>query len=335
MGLQSKPESSEIDLNDLEGLDLSQFIKRPAVPNKSSKSIKKAGKKNQTKSLKISQDTYRRLMLSTRSRSSYRPCYKFNYQELQHRSRKYQRSITEASRRHGVNENLIKSVITAESCFKTRARSRKGARGLMQLMPATARRFGVRNSYDSHQNISAGTEYLRWLLNRFNGNVYLALAGYNAGEGKVALYGGIPPYKETREYVRRVMGVYRTLHGKSNRSFNDYQGGGLVKTRADYQRKWRQQQRAKRYSSHQSRPLSDRRCLQAVPGHIKRLTNLKRSGRGGRIWRRYYQLRPGEDLVHVMRKTGVHVNAIKRMNHLNSRSTLNAGRKLLVWECRA
>lgn len=318
--------SNAIDLKDLEGLDLTQFTK-PA---------KKSVKKTTTSSSQISSSTYKSVMSTkTKKRRSYRPCYQFNYNELQARSRKYQQYITEASRKHGVNENLIKSVITAESCFKVRARSHKGARGLMQLMPATARRFGVKNSYNSRQNIHAGAEYLRWLLDRFKGNVHFALAGYNAGEGKVDRYGGIPPYKETREYVRRVMGVYRTLHGKSERSFNESNNNGLVKTRAEYQRIWQQQQLAKKRASQQNRPLSERRCVEAVPSHISRITSLKRSGRGGRIWRRYYQLRPSENLAHVMNKTGVHINAIKRMNHLTSKSTLNAGHKILVWECRA
>ena len=313
-----------IDLKDLEGLDLSAFT----TPAKKSKKQKKGSKKSK----KISSKTYRQIMSTkNKKRRSYRPCYKFGYQELQNRSKQYQQSISEASRLHGVNENLIKSVITAESCFKVRARSGKGARGLMQLMPATARRFGVKNSYSSHQNIRAGAEYLRWLLDRYKGNVHFALAGYNAGEGKVDRYGGIPPYKETREYVRRVMGVYKTLHNKRNGPYQEDRGSALTKTRADYQRIWLQQQRAKQ----QGRPLNERRCVEAVPSHLRSLTGLKRSGRGGRIWRRYYQLRQHENLAHVMKKTGVHINAIKRMNHLTSKSNLSTGHKLLVWECRA
>lgn len=317
---QASQRVNSISLKDLEGLDLSEFVK----PVKKSKSKKLS---------KVSNSAYQKLMSSPKKkkRRSYRPCYKFGYQELQNRSKRYQRSISEASRVHGVNEDLIKSVITAESCFKVRARSHKGARGLMQLMPATARRFGVKNSYSSHQNIRAGAEYLRWLLDRYKGNVHFALAGYNAGEGKVDRYGGIPPYKETREYVRRVMGVYKTLRTKQNYSFNESRGGNLQKTRADYQRIWLQQQRARQ----QSRPLNARRCVEAVPRHLKSLTSLKRSGRGGRIWRRYYQLSQHENLAHVMKKTGVHINAIKRMNHLTSKSSLNKGHKLLVWECRA
>jgi hypothetical protein len=89
--------------------------------------------------------------------------------------------------------------------------SYKGARGLMQLMPATAARFGVRNIFDPAQNIEAGTRYMRWLLNRFGGDVGLALAGYNAGEGAVDKYRGVPPYRETQEYVKRISERYALM----------------------------------------------------------------------------------------------------------------------------
>jgi len=330
--LKSANINATIDIKNLVGLDLKQFAGdlKPITATKS-KVTQKASFKNKG----ISASTYRRVMrlstgLTKRSTYRYRPCYKDNYQELQRRSRRYQNSITEASRRHGVNENLIKSVITAESCFKIRARSHKGARGLMQLMPATARRFGVRDSYNSHQNIGAGTKYLRWLLDRYRGNVHFALAGYNAGEGKVDRYGGIPPYKETREYVRRVMGVYKTLHGKKARTaYMDK--NSWAKTRAHYQKIWFNQQRAKQ----RRKPMNQRRCVKAAPAHLTNITYLKRSGRGGTIWRRYYRLNRTENLANVTRKTGVHINALKRLNRLPSYTQLAAGQKLIVWECRA
>lgn len=120
--------------------------------------------------------------------------------------------IRQAAQKHGISEGLIKAVMHTESGFNIYARSPVGAQGLMQLMPATARRFNVSNAYDPQQNIMAGAKYLAWLLNRFHGNTNLALAGYNAGEGNVDKYGGVPPFRETQDYVRRVSSRLHNLY---------------------------------------------------------------------------------------------------------------------------
>jgi soluble lytic murein transglycosylase-like protein len=121
--------------------------------------------------------------------------------------------IFRAGERHGVDPRFIHAVIWQESKYKVRARSHVGAQGLMQLMPPTAKRFGCMDAHDPASNIEAGTKYLRWLLKRFNGNVSLALAGYNAGEGAVDKYNGVPPYNETQNYVRIITGRYgKTFH---------------------------------------------------------------------------------------------------------------------------
>ena len=124
----------------------------------------------------------------------------------------YDSYIVDSSRRYGIDPLLIYSQMHQESSFKLNATSHKGASGLMQLMPATARRFGVTSIYDPKQNIDAGVKYMRWLLDTFNGDVVLALAGYNAGEGAVMKYGGnVPPYRETQEYVRRISARYNSI----------------------------------------------------------------------------------------------------------------------------
>jgi hypothetical protein len=120
--------------------------------------------------------------------------------------------IVDSCIRYSIDPLLVYAQMHQESSFKLKATSYKGARGLMQLMPATAIRFGVRDIYNPKQNIEAGVKYMRWLLNTFGGDVSLALAGYNAGEGAVMKYGNqIPPYRETQEYVRRISARYNSI----------------------------------------------------------------------------------------------------------------------------
>jgi soluble lytic murein transglycosylase-like protein len=116
----------------------------------------------------------------------------------------YDPFIDRVAREHGLSPQLIKAVALVESSFNTHAVSPKGAQGLMQLMPATARQYGVEDAFDPLQNLRAGTIHLRKLLDEFDGDLTLALAAYNAGSGAVRRHGGVPSYRETQEYVRKV-----------------------------------------------------------------------------------------------------------------------------------
>jgi len=121
--------------------------------------------------------------------------------------------IRSASNRYAVDPDLVRAVIKAESDFNATARSPKGAQGLMQLMPDTARLHKVSNVYDPDENIDGGVRHLRLLLDRYQGDLRLTLAGYNAGVQAVEKYGGVPPYPETREYIRRVLDYHQRYRG--------------------------------------------------------------------------------------------------------------------------
>ena len=161
--------------------------------------------------------------------SSYAPSYSINkgagYVSAKSRTpfavnernrRRFAQDISLIANQHRLDPALLHAVISAESAFNPKAVSPKGATGLMQLMPATARRFGVSNAYDPIANIEGGARYLRWLLDKFNNNMRLALAGYNAGENAVIRYGHkIPPYPETQTYVSRVLNFYSIYQRQS------------------------------------------------------------------------------------------------------------------------
>lgn len=123
--------------------------------------------------------------------------------------------IKSAALAQNVDHGLVKAIIHTESGFNPRALSKPGAQGLMQLMPATAGMYSVRDAFDPRENIQAGTKHIKYLINRYK-NLELALAAYNAGEGNVNKYKGIPPFAETQDYVKRVMSRYRNLYGGSS-----------------------------------------------------------------------------------------------------------------------
>jgi hypothetical protein len=119
------------------------------------------------------------------------------------------KSIDTACEKYGVDPSLVRAIVKVESDYNPFAISRKGAMGLMQLMPQTAMDLDVKNSFDPHENIQGGVRYLRYLLDRYEGNLQLALAAYNSGETAVKRWGTVPPFKETKDYVKKVLGLYK------------------------------------------------------------------------------------------------------------------------------
>ena len=130
----------------------------------------------------------------------------------------YDAMIRQAAAANGVDPALLAALVRAESNFNPNAVSPAGAQGLTQLMPGTARGLGVTNAFDPAQALNGGAKYLRQMLDRFGGDVRMALAGYNAGPGAVARYGGVPPYAETQQYVERVLHYYRRYDGDFSRA---------------------------------------------------------------------------------------------------------------------
>ena len=179
--------------------------------------IYKTAKKTKPKAKRQSNKYKSVLGLSTRnvakSRSGAFRCGDKAY--ILSKRKAYQHTIRTYARRYGVDEALVHSVVKQESCFNEKALSRVGAIGLMQLMPATASYLKVKDPWNPEQNIKGGVKYLSKMLKRFKGNKRFALAAYNAGPGKVIKYGGIPPYKETRNYVKKIMADYSRIKNQT------------------------------------------------------------------------------------------------------------------------
>lgn len=145
------------------------------------------------------------------AKSAIKTCADLSVKTINKKAKPFEKLIDRHAKKYGVDRNFVKAVMGVETCYRKKARSRVGATGLMQLMPKTAKRWGVKNRLDPNQNIMGGVKYLKFLTKRFKGDKRKVAAAYNAGEGNVARYKGIPPFKETRLYVKRVMKLYNKL----------------------------------------------------------------------------------------------------------------------------
>jgi len=279
-----------------------------------SPALAKAGKESKTAAMKIIGTNF---------------CLGKNYKAFKERTSQYDSSINKYSSKYGISVALIKSIITAESCFNSDAVSPKGAQGLMQLMPDTATRFGVEDSFDSDANIRGGTRYLKFLLEYFEDDLLDAIAAYNAGEGTVKKYKGIPPYKETREYVSKVSTLYKYYSSEGSEAiYKEFKSGDYAQT--FFIPRAMPKSRFSPYKNRQ-RNISRGHCQNSTSTRIRTSTKVL-SGNG--VWQRVYTASKGETLMHVMQKTGVHKRKLMQMNGLSSRTRLRNGQEILVWECR-
>ena len=189
-------------------LTLLFFISSVALAEKNNANLKPT-KTNDLSSINKKIEQLSSKPSSTKKAQKIKHCYQHSLKTLREKSKPYNQAITAASSQYGISTALIRSIITTESCFKPNVVSPHGATGLMQLMPATAKRFGIINLTNPKDNIQAGARYLRYLLDLYQGNIISTIAAYNAGEGAVKRFKGeVPAYKETKIYVKRVMSLY-------------------------------------------------------------------------------------------------------------------------------
>ena len=256
-------------------------------------------------------------------------CLGTSYDAFKKRTSQYDAIIAKYANKYTISVALIKSIITAESCFNAKAVSPKGAQGLMQLMPETAERFGVTDSFDTDANIRGGTRYLKFLLEYFEDDLLDAIAAYNSGEGTVKKYKGIPPYKETREYVSKVSTLYKYYSSENNEHlYKEFKSGDYART--FFIPRAMPKSRLSPYKN-QQRNVYHGQCQNRTSTRIRQSTKVF-SGNG--VWQRFYFAKHGDTLMRVMSKTGVHKRKLMQMNGLTSRVRLREGQKILVWECR-
>lgn len=245
---------------------------------------KKSTKKYSTKKASYSKSRKKRRAVFT--------CDQYSRKTLIRKSSRFKDTINHASRKYGVSANFIRAVIAVESCFDPRARGGLGEKGLMQLMPGTAKELGVRNGYSPWQNIHGGTKYLNYLLKRYKGNKAYAAAAYNGGPGAVSRTTG-PRFNQVKRYSKKVMRAYNTMGGK--RSYATSKSNKKLK-------------------------LSKKTYRKSTP---KKYRNSKKSK-----WK-MHKVRSGQTLYAIAKKHRTSVSKLKRLNRLKSDKILT-GKKLRV-----
>ncbi|SKA91251.1 LysM domain-containing protein [Thiothrix eikelboomii] len=234
-------------------------------------------------------------------------CQVLSKETLEKKADPYDQSIRSAAQKYGVKEDLVKAVITVESCFKKTARGSSGEKGLMQLMPATARRFNLKNGYSAWQNVHAGTKYLSYLLARYDGDLSRTVAAYNAGEGNVRPGGKI----RNHYYVSKVMSAYGKFRGGKSTP-------RLLKAKAETLT-----------TSSKKRGKTSLKLTQADISVLPWSEKVKhRTADASKVRTSGFKVKPGYTVYEVMRQTGVPVKRLIRLNKLTLPYHLQAGQTL-------
>ena len=229
---------------------------------------------------------------------------------LEKKADPYDDSIRSAAQKYGVRENLVKAVITVESCFKKRARGSSGEKGLMQLMPATARRFNLKNGYSPWDNVHAGTKYLSFLLQRYDGDLSRTVAAYNAGEGNVRPGGRI----RNHHYVSKVMRAYGKFSGGSKPA-------QIIKTKTE-------KESFAPKPSKKSAKISKKQTTEIASVLPWKEKSKHRLADASKVRTAAFTVKRGHTVYEVMRQTGVPVNKLISLNKLAMPYHLDAGQKL-------
>lgn len=277
-----------------------------------------------------------------------RTCDQHSPTTIRQKASSYQNLINAVSMQYGVSVDLIQAVITAETCFRPTAVSHKGAYGLMQLMPATARRFGATDKSVTH-NVHAGTRYLRWLLDRYDGSVYHAVAAYNSGEGTVDRHGWNVPYQETRRYLVQVLNAYRKLsNNRGQVVFNpnraaaaQFQRASFIQDQLDVTDEQIEEPtitgkrlRSKSIERVLTPQVAEKRLLPSCKSASKKLSKSTsyKDKKGVRTF--FYTVKSNDSIDRISRVTGSSKIMIKRYNDMeNKRATIKPEQVLKVSEC--
>lgn len=293
-----------------------------AVASPSKKTVKKhsVSKRTSVKSTRYKSRKKRRRAVFT--------CDQYSRKTLNRKSRRFKGTINHASKKYGVSAHFIKAVIAVESCFNPRARGGLGEKGLMQLMPGTARMLGVKNGYSPWQNIHGGTKYLKSLLVRYKGNKHYAAAAYNGGPGAVSIKYG-PKFKQVRRYSRHVMRAYKTMNGGRSESYSPPVKSRKVSLKRSKKHKRLSKKRIRQLKRTNKRykkvRMSKRyRLKKKSVRRISKKRNIKRKRFGKR---RYHRVKYGNTLYSLGRANRISVAKLKRMNGLRS-NTIKVGTRL-------